>query len=203
MSTKIRMVAANDAAPIAAIYAPFCATDCVVSFETRAPAPDEMAGRIAMTTVAYPWLVAEDASGIRGYVYASRHRERAAYRWSADVTAYLRADSRGQGLGTALYGVLFEFLRAQGFFKAYAGIALPNPGSVGLHEALGFRPVGIYREVGFKHGAWRDVGWWQLALQPKPAAPEPPLSMAGMVAHPLWSAALGTAPAQTSTDTST
>jgi phosphinothricin acetyltransferase len=61
-----------------------------------------------------------------------------------------------------------------GYVNAYAGITLPNPKSVGLHEALGFTPVGIYRNVGFKLGRWHDVGWWHLLLQSPPAAPVPP-----------------------------
>ncbi len=190
MPTVIRLATAADAASVAAIYAPFCGSDSVVSFETTPPTPAEMAGRIANTTVVCPWLVAEDASGIRGYVYAGRHRERAAYRWSVDVTAYLRVDSRGQGLGTALYGVLFELLRMQGFFKAYAGIALPNPASVGLHSSLGFKQVGVYHGVGYKGGAWRDVSWWELELQPDAANPPEPKPLSAILDTPAWSRAI-------------
>ena len=116
-------------------------------------------------------MVSEDDEGrVDGYVYASRHRERAAYQWSVDVTAYVRDDRRGQGIGKRLYARLFEELARLGYFQAFAGIALPNAASVALHESVGFEPVGVYRKVGYKLGAWHDVGWWQRALQPAPAS---------------------------------
>jgi L-amino acid N-acyltransferase YncA len=90
------------------------------------------------------------------------------------VSAYVHAAHRGQGVGTLLYEALIERLRARGFVSAYAGIALPNDASVRLHESLGFEPVGVYRNVGYKLGAWRDVGWWQLSLREPPDAPAPP-----------------------------
>ena len=191
MSIQIRLATPADAAAIADIYAPFCGGESVVSFETAPPTAAEMAERIARITATYPWLVAADATGLRGYVYACRHRERAAYRWAVEVTAYLRADSRGRGLGTALYGVLFDLLRAQGYYRAYAGIALPNPASTALHTSLGFRRVGTYHGVGFKNDAWRDVSWWELALQPETgAAPAEPLPLAAVLAGPDWARAI-------------
>jgi phosphinothricin acetyltransferase len=102
---------------------------------------------------------------VDGYVYASRHRVRAAYQWSVDTTAYIRADRRGKGIGKALYSRLFEELRQLGYFQAFAGIALPNRASVALHESVGFAHLGTYRRVGFKFGQWHDVGWWQASLQ--------------------------------------
>ena len=107
----------------------------------------------------------DNVGEILGYVYATQHRSRAAYQWVADVSVYIKAQTRRSGLGRALYMSLFELLRLQGFYQAYAGIALPNPASVGLHEALGFQSIGVYRSVGFKFGLWRDVGWWCLPLQ--------------------------------------
>jgi phosphinothricin acetyltransferase len=79
-------------------------------------------------------------------------------------------------LGRALYSCLFTILREQGFFQAYAGITLPNPGSVGLHEAVGFRPIAVFPQVGYKMGRWLDVGWWQLQLQAASGEPTDPLS---------------------------
>ena len=108
---------------------------------------------------------------MQGYAYASRHRDRAAYQWSIDVSVYVRADAHRRGIGRALYAALLRIVVAQGFYNAYAGITLPNPASVGLHESFGFRPVGMYRRVGHKLGAWHDVGWWALDLQPRPASP--------------------------------
>ena len=170
----IRTATPDDAEAIAAIYAPIV-SDTSISFELEPPTADGMRSRVVSTLKLLPWLVSEDVSGaVSGYVYASRHRERAAYQWSVDVTAYVRADCRGQGIGKALYALLFEELVALGYCQAFAGIALPNDASVALHESAGFRPVGVYRCVGYKHGAWRDVGWWQRELQPpadQPAAP--------------------------------
>jgi phosphinothricin acetyltransferase len=136
----------------------------VTSFEERAPDSAEMEDRIRRLTAAHPWLVAEEEGRIAGFAYACRHRSRAAYRWSVDVSVYVAAANRRQGHGRRLYEALFEDLRVRHFHVACAGITLPNEASVALHEGLGFEPVGVYREIGWKAGAWRDVGWWQLRL---------------------------------------
>jgi L-amino acid N-acyltransferase YncA len=154
---------ARDGAACAAIYAPFV-TDTVISLEEEAPDAEQMRARIAATSQAHPWLVAERDGAVVGYAYASRHRERGAYRWAADVTVYVSPEHQREGIGRALYRALLDLLARQGFRTACAGITLPNPGSVGLHEACGFRPVGVYRAIGWKLGAWRDVGWWQCDL---------------------------------------
>jgi L-amino acid N-acyltransferase YncA len=171
----IRTATPDDAAALHAIYAPIV-RDTPISFELEAPSIDEMRERIAGTLVRLPWLVSVDGGGrVDGYAYASRHRERAAYQWAVDTSAYVRHDARGQGVGRRLYLRLFEVLADLGYFQAFAGIALPNDASVGLHEAVGFRPIGVYRQVGYKFGAWRDVGWWQRTLrEPQtPAEPTP------------------------------
>jgi L-amino acid N-acyltransferase YncA len=172
---------ARDAVPCAAIYAPHVEAS-PASFEERAPEPAEFAGRIERVLETHPWLVAERGGEVVGYVYACPHRAKPAYRWSVDVAVYIAEAERRQGHGRRLYEALFERLRAQGFRIACAGITLPNEASVGLHEALGFVHVGIYREIGWKQGAWRDVGWWQLELSPRPPGPPPeplPPSFAG------------------------
>jgi phosphinothricin acetyltransferase len=104
---------------------------------------------------------------------AGKHRERAGYQWSVDTTAYIREDSRGKGIGKRLYITLLDELTRLGYFQAFAGISLPNDASVALHESLGFTPVGTYRNVAYKLGAWRDVGWWQKGLR-EPLDPTPP-----------------------------
>jgi phosphinothricin acetyltransferase len=170
---QIRVARPDDAAAIAAIYAPIVANTSI-SFEIEPPTVDEMRGRIAATLERLPWLVSEDDSGaVNGYAHAGKHRERPAYQWSVDVTAYVREDARGMGVGKRLYGALLAELVQLGYFQAFAGIALPNEASVALHEAVGFQPLGVYRSVGFKFGAWRDVGWWQRPLR-EPADPSPP-----------------------------
>lgn len=173
MTATIRLATTADADSIAAIYRQYVA-DTVISFETEPPDGAEMARRMAAPPP-LPWFVAERAGRVSGYAYASAHRARAAYRWSVDVSVYLAADERGQGTGRALYARLLDAVRGLGYVNAYAGIALPNPASVGLHEAMGFRPVGVYRNVGYKFGRWHDVGWWELALaEPPPADPGEP-----------------------------
>ena len=189
MTATIRLATEAAAAAVAAIYAPFCEAT-PVSFEETAPTPAEMAGRIRKILEQYPWLVLDDGGVVAGYAYAGKHRERPAYRWSVDVSVYVDPGYRRRGVGRALYAALFALLRLQGFFKAYAGVTLPNPASVGLHTAVGFAPVGVYRGVGFKHGAWHDVGWYQLALQPERPAPEEPRPVAAVLASPEGRAAL-------------
>jgi phosphinothricin acetyltransferase len=162
----------RDAAACAAIYAPHI-TAGVASLEERAPEPHEMAERIRIISRDYPWLVAEIDGAVAGYAYGSRHRDRAAYRWSADVTVYISTEHHRRGVGRALYGALFELLARQNVYEVCAGVTLPNDASVGLHEAMGFTPVGMYRDIAFKFGQWRSVGWWQMSLRPRPDG-EPP-----------------------------
>lgn len=162
-AARLRTARPEDAAAIAAIYAPFV-RDTVISFETEVPDAPEMSRRIAATLETHPWLVAENAVGVVGYAYASQHRARLAYRWACDVTIYLSPPAKGRGLGTALYTDLLAILTRQGFRHAFGGIALPNAASIALHEKLGFKHLGTYTKVGFKLGQWHDVGWWQCAL---------------------------------------
>jgi phosphinothricin acetyltransferase len=177
----IRTATADDAEAVAAIYTPIV-RDTVISFELEPPSVQEMRSRIVSTLQRLPWLVSLDARGdVNGYVYASKHRERAAYQWAVDVTAYVRADSRGQGVGKRLYTELLRIVRELGYYQAFAGIALPNEGSVALHESVGFERIAVYRNVGFKLGAWRDVGVWQNTLQALPDAPAAPRAFAGGV----------------------
>jgi phosphinothricin acetyltransferase len=174
MSIKIRIAEPDDAAGIVAVYGPYC-DGSVISFELTAPSVEQMRERIERVMKQFPWLVCEIDGEIAGYVYACQHRERAAYRWAVDVAVYIGPKYHRRGIGQALYSVLFEILRAQGFVKAYAGVTLPNPGSVGLHEAVGFRPLAVYRGVGYKFGKWLDVGWWELDLRPQTEKPEEPI----------------------------
>lgn len=154
----------------AAIYAPYV-TDSAVSFETDPPDAAEMARRIA---AAHAWLVLEDEGLIVGYAYAGTFHPRAAYRWACEVSVYLARGFERRGGGRALYAVLLPLLRERGFTSAIAGMTLPNPGSVGLHESLGFEVVGTYRDIGFKGGEWHDVAWTQLELAPASTSPREP-----------------------------
>ncbi len=175
MAPIIRLANGDDAEAVRAIYAPFCESSSHVSFEVEPPSVEEMSRRIEKTLSHHPWLVAEEGGEVLGYVYAMPHRERAAYRWSVDVSVYI--GRRRSGLGRALYRSLFEILKLQGFVSAFAGATLPNEASVGLHRAMGFEEVGVYPGVGFKAGAWRDVIWWRLALREPPDEPGEPLTV--------------------------
>ena len=160
---SLRPATAADAARCAEIYRPFV-TDGWVSFEIDPPDASEMAHRIEAYSASHAWLIAEVAGSIAGYAYGCPHRTREAYQTSCDVSVYVDPDYARKGVGRALYAELLPQLKLLGFHAAFAGIGLPNPGSIGLHEAVGFTPVGIYREVGWKMDGWRDVGWWQRLL---------------------------------------
>ena len=161
---ELRLASAADAPGIAEIYRPIVAAT-PISFEIDPPREEEIARRVCETLQTYPWLVCIAEGRVAGYASGSRHRARAAYGWSVEVSAYVHLDFRRRGIGQGLYRSLFEILKAQGYCNSYAGITPPNPASVGLHEAMGFQPVGVFRNIGYKLGAWHDVGWWQLALQ--------------------------------------
>jgi L-amino acid N-acyltransferase YncA len=164
----------RDAAAIAAIYAPSVESG-VASFEATAPGEAEMARRIAEGSRGYPWLVAERDGAVAGYAYGGTHRSRAAYRWTVEVTVYVDTRLHRSGVGRELYEALLPLLARQRLHLAVAGITLPNDASVALHEAVGFKPVGVYREIGYKNGAWHDVGWWQARLRAAGERPDEPL----------------------------
>jgi L-amino acid N-acyltransferase YncA len=185
MSVRIRLAHDGDAEAIAAIYRPVV-ENTAISFETVAPDRHEMSRRLSETMTEYPWLVCERDRQVAGYAYATRHRVRAAYQWSVDTSVYIDDAHKRSGVGRGLYQSLFAILAAQGFFNAFAGIALPNPASVGLHEAMGFEKLGVYRTVGFKLGEWHDVGWWQLQLRPDERTPVAPLALADVQGRPEW-----------------
>lgn len=176
MPIHYRLARCADAAALAAIYAPYV-RDSVVTFETDVPDAGEFARRIERIGSAYPWLLAEADGEAVGYAYAGEYRTRRAYRWSVEVTVYLADAARRRGIGRGLYARLFALLRAQGYVNAYGVVTLPNAASVGLHEAMGFVPIGVHRHTGYKHGAWHDVGWWQLTLREPPGRPDEPLPL--------------------------
>jgi L-amino acid N-acyltransferase YncA len=173
---EYRLATAEDAPAIAAIYAPYV-SETIISFETEAPDAAEIAARVGRIGRQYPWLVATSDGRVVGYAYACENRARLAYRWSVDAAVYLDPSKQRNGIGSALYRRLFALLRAQGYVNAFAGISLPNAASVALHEAMGFALIGVYRNVGHKLGAWRDVGWWQLALCKPPRQASEPLAI--------------------------
>lgn len=173
----IRIAIPADGPRLAAIYRP-AVVSLATSFELAPPNGSEMARRVTRITARTPWLVEEEAGEVLGYAHASAHRDRPAYAWSVEVSAYVDAAAQRHGLGRALYASLLAILTLQGFQNAYAGITLPNPASIGFHESLGFTPVGTYRLVGYKHGRWHDVRWYERSLGAHPADPPPPRPLA-------------------------
>ncbi|MYM94947.1 arsinothricin resistance N-acetyltransferase ArsN1 family B [Duganella vulcania] len=159
----IRPATPDDASAIVAIYNHYIATT-TISFEEHPVAPEDMAGRIRDVTTHLPWLVYELDGEVLGYAYATKWRARSAYRFSAETSVYVKFGQGGKGIGSALYKVLLEELRAREIHMAIGGIAQPNEASVALHESLGFEKVAHFKQVGRKFDRWVDVGYWELQL---------------------------------------
>lgn len=189
MAAIIRMAVTADAEQIAAIYAPSVIAEAT-SFEIEPPDPAEMARRVAATLPTHPWLVVDRSGEVLGFCRAGRFRDRYAYQWSAEGSAYVHAKARRSGVGRALYESLFAILVMQGYYMSYAGITLPNAASVALHEGAGYTPLGVYRAAGYKLGAWHDVGWWQRLLQPLAIDPRPPKPLAAVIDSSAYQSAL-------------
>lgn len=163
----IRLAREGDAAALQAIYRPYV-EDSAVSFELMVPSIEELVTRVSRIQSAWEWLVAEQAGRCIGYAYASTHRERAAYRWCVEVSAYVHADFHRQGVACALYEQLFEDISTKGYCNAYAVITLPNEASIALHHRFGFEPIGVFKSVGRKFGRWHDVLWMHRRLRDHP-----------------------------------
>jgi L-amino acid N-acyltransferase YncA len=189
MDLTIRFATEDDAPALARIYGA-SVVDTVFTFETTPPDAAEMAARVRKIAPHAPWLVCADDQA-RGYAYASQHHERAAYRWAVNFSVFVDEDYRRRGIARALYTSLLALVRLQGFYTVLAGITLPNRPSVALHEGYGFAPTGVYRAVGFKHGGWYDVGWWQLALRDTDGPPVEPQTPAQLASDPRWREATG------------
>jgi phosphinothricin acetyltransferase len=163
----IRPAEEADAPAMLAIYRPYV-EHTAISFEQELPSPDEFAARVRKYAATWACLVAEAEGQVLGYAYGSSHRERAAYKWSVETTIYVAPQAQRRGIGRRLYAALIPRLESAGYCNAYAGVALPNPASVGLHRAVGFTPIGTFPRVGYKFGEWRDVAWFHLALRQEP-----------------------------------
>lgn len=163
----IRAATVADAAVLLEIYRPIV-EGTAISFELTPPTEEEFAARIKKVLGGWSWLVAERDGRCAGYAYGSVHRERPAYRWSTEVSAYVHPDFHRQGIGRALYLELFEQLARKGYCNAFAGVALPNEASVALHRGVGFEPIGVFRNIGWKFDRWHDVAWFQRRLRDKP-----------------------------------
>ncbi len=177
---QIRLATSNDAQSVLDIYAPYCLKS-PATFELQAPELEEIRNRIDKTLTRFPYLLFEENGRTLAFAYAGQYMERAAYRFSAAVSVYVKEGFQGTGKGKALYGVLIPLLKKQGFCNAFAGITMPNPGSEALHKSLGFVQTGLYKNVGYKFEKWHDVSWWQLTLRPPVDIPGEPTSIKEML----------------------
>ena len=176
MENVIRLIKLSDAKQVLTIYKPYI-ENTAISFETEIPNLKTFTKRIETTSNFYPWLVYEENKKILGYAYATSHRQRDAYKWSVDVAIYIKEEAHGKGIGKRLYSKLFDLLMKQGFYNAYAGIALPNEKSIGIHEKIGFSKIAEYHNVGFKLGKWWNVGWWEMELLKPNSSPSVPIGI--------------------------
>jgi phosphinothricin acetyltransferase len=161
----LREATADDGAGLADIYN-YYIDETTVTFEETRVSGGDMALRVEeVQRLGLPWLVAEQAGRLVGYAYATTWRTRVAYRYCTEVTVYLDRNAFGRGFGTQLYAELFERLEPRGMHALLGCIALPNEGSVALHEKFGMKKVAHFEEVGFKFGRWIDVGYWQKNLR--------------------------------------
>jgi phosphinothricin acetyltransferase len=168
----IREAASADMAAIAAIYSHHVLTG-FGTFEEVPPTAEDLSGRVAaVRALGLPYLVAELNGEVAGFAYASAFRPRAAYRFTAEDTVYVRPDAVGHGLGRALLGAVIEGCEALGLRQLMAIVGdSGNAASIGLHRAMGFTQLGVGRNVGFKRGRWLDIVWMQKTLVTGGAAP--------------------------------
>lgn len=185
----IRLAQQSDVGKMLAIYAPFV-RHTAITFEYDVPSPQDFYERVAQTLTFAPWLVCEIDQQIAGYAYAGKHRSRAAYQWSIELSVYVHEHFYRKGIARALYTSLIALLQLQEYYNAYIGITLPHPASVSFHEQFGFTLVGIYHQVGFKLGAWHDVGWWEMDIQPKSQLPHLPKNIDEIQKLPQWKESL-------------
>lgn len=171
----IRLIDETDAQAVLDIYK-YYVDNTIISFEYEAPSLNDYKQRIKTNTEKYPWLVCLLNDEIIGFAYCSTHRSRTAYQWSPESTIYLAHNFHTKGIGRLLYETLFALLKLQGYYNVFAGVALPNEKSIGFHNALGFEEIGIFKNVGYKHGGWHHTHWFQLTLkelQTNPPIPKP------------------------------
>jgi len=160
---KVRLIQGDDIPAITSIYNYYVQNTCI-SFEEAPITQSEMADRVAHISGSFPWVVYEEAGKVAGYAYAGPWKERAAYRFTGEVTVYVDRTSLHKGIGSILYEYLLREIRKTEMHSLMAVIALPNEASVRIHEKFGFRKTAHFREVGYKFGTWIDVGYWQLIL---------------------------------------
>ena len=160
---SVRLAREGDLPRILAIYGPYV-ENTAYSFEYTVPTLEEFTRRFYTITAQFPWLVWEEAGELLGYAYGSAPFERAAYRWSGEVSIYLHPDARHRGIGRQLYNALEAIMEKQGYRLVYAIITASNEGSLAFHKAMGYQFTARFTQCGFKFGAWQDVIWMEKQL---------------------------------------
>jgi len=176
VNRSIRLATESDSNAILHIYTPFI-TNTSITFECQVPTIEEFRDRMTEIQGKYPWLVCEINNDVVGYAYASPFSEREAYNWSVDFSVYVSPQHHGKNIGKALYFALFELLKLQGYYNAYAIVTLPNTKSECLHKSFGFKEIGICKNVGYKLGNWHDTKWYGLKINEYTQAPAKPKSI--------------------------
>ncbi len=165
---SVRNVVADDAKKLLELYAPYV-RDTAITFEYDIPSENEFRKRIENIMKDYPYLCAEKDGEILGYAYASSFKERAAYKWSVEISIYVKKASQGLGLGRLLYAALEEELKKRGIVNMYACIAVPTEcddeylthNSENFHEHLGFKKVGTFKNCAKKFNRWYSMIWME------------------------------------------
>ena len=183
IKTNFRFINSYDAEEVLAIYA-YYVNNTAITFETEVPSLANFKDRIETTLQTYPWLVALQDGKIVAYAFAKMHRPTGAYLWSPEVTIYVANDFQGKGIGKSLYEALFALLKLQGFYSVFAGIVLPNPKSIALHQTLGFEEIGVFKNIGFKLGKWHSSQWMQKSLGQDQQIPSKPISISELMKMP-------------------
>lgn len=182
----IRLAREEDIQAILDIYAPHI-IDSHHSFEIEVPKLVDFRERVFSTLETHPWLVYIWEEQVAGYAYAGPHRSRSSYQWTTESSVYVHPAYHRKGIAKALYEALIELLELQGFVNMYAIIALPNEASIRFHERMGFQPIGICQQVGFKRGQWIDTSWWQYVIHQRPSNPTPPIPFQKLaIDHTNW-----------------
>jgi phosphinothricin acetyltransferase len=171
----IRLIRDSDYAGVLAVYTPYV-LDTVITFEYEVPTLDEFTKRLSTIAKYYPVLVCEVDGDIVAYCYGSIHRVKTAYQWSVESTIYIAEAYHHKGLAAIMYTCLFDILRLQGFINVYAGISVPDGKSDKFHPKFGFKYLGVFPKIGYKHGSWHDLKWYEYILSERidnPPAPIP------------------------------
>ena len=164
---ELRPATPDDAQALLGIYGPYVVTNAV-SFESSPPAPKDMRARLTAAGDTHPWIDMDIAKSMGLN----------AYRFSVETACYVAGELEGQGIRRTLYGALLSTLTAMNYTQAISQLTMPQDKAILLHEALGFRRAGVYREVCFKNGQWIDVGVWQRELSQPGTPPDEPLGFA-------------------------